>query len=140
MIDATAISNTPLCFRKNLLGKNEELIMSINDKIRDEKIQHNTNREAAKISAFSLGKTDIYEYPTGKEILPSNQNQVVEQTKNTDFCLRKAFEKQIKTIKDAAEKQLNYLQTLNTDHQLKAIGHLFSCKRKKASWRNANGF
>ena len=30
--------------------------MPINDKIRDEKLQHDINREAAKISALSSGK------------------------------------------------------------------------------------
>ena len=30
--------------------------MTINDKINDEKIQYNINREAAKISALSSGK------------------------------------------------------------------------------------
>ena len=46
--------------------------MTMDDKIRDEKIQYNINREAAKISTFSSGKIDKYEYLTGKEILPSN--------------------------------------------------------------------
>ena len=31
--------------------------MPIDDKIRDEKLQYDINREAAKISAFSLGKS-----------------------------------------------------------------------------------
>ena len=44
----------------------------IDDKIRDEKLQYNINREAGKISALSLGKIDKYEYCTGEEILPSN--------------------------------------------------------------------
>ena len=39
----------------------------------DEKLQYHVNREAAKISASSCGETDIYEYLTGEEILPSNQ-------------------------------------------------------------------
>ena len=38
-----------------------------------------TNREAAKISALSSGKIDKYEYLTGKEILPFNQRQIIEQ-------------------------------------------------------------
>ena len=45
--------------------------MTIEDQIRDGKLQYNTNREAAKISASSLGKIDKYEYLTGEEILPS---------------------------------------------------------------------
>ena len=47
--------------------------MTIEDQIRDEKLQYNINREAAKISALSSGKIGKYEYLTGEEILPSNQ-------------------------------------------------------------------
>ena len=45
--------------------------MTINDPIRDEKLQYDINREAAKISAFSSGKIDKYEYLTGEDILTS---------------------------------------------------------------------
>ena len=51
--------------------------------VRDEKIQYDINREAAKISALSSGKVHKYEYLTGEEILPSNQQQIIEQKKNT---------------------------------------------------------
>ena len=44
--------------------------MTIDDKIRDEKLQYDFNREAAKISALSSGEIDKYEYLTGEEILP----------------------------------------------------------------------
>ena len=47
--------------------------MTINDQIRDEKIQYDINREAAKISALSSGKIDKYEYLTSEKMLPSNQ-------------------------------------------------------------------
>ena len=53
--------------------------MTTDDQIRDEKLQFNINREAAKISALSSNKIDQYEYLTGKEILPSNQKQIIEQ-------------------------------------------------------------
>ena len=46
--------------------------MTIDDQIRDEKLQYYINREAAKISALSSGKIRQYEYLTGKDILPSN--------------------------------------------------------------------
>ena len=46
--------------------------MTIEDRIRDQKLQYDINREAAKISALSSGKTDKYEYLTGEEILPMN--------------------------------------------------------------------
>ena len=66
--------------------------MTIYDYIRDEKIQYNINREAAKVSALSSSKIDKYEYLTGKDILPSNQKQIIEQAKFTYSPLGKAFE------------------------------------------------
>ena len=47
--------------------------MTINDQIRDKKLQHDINKEAAKISAFSTRNFRKYEYLTGEDILPSNQ-------------------------------------------------------------------
>ena len=47
--------------------------MIIDDQIKDEKLQYDTNREAAKLSALSYGKIDKYKYFTGEEILPSNR-------------------------------------------------------------------
>ena len=55
--------------------------MTIEDQIKDEKLQYDINREAAKISALSSGKLDKYEYLTGEEILPSNQQQIIQQAK-----------------------------------------------------------
>ena len=72
--------------------------MTIDDKIKDEKLKCNINREAAKISALSSGKIDKYEYLTGEEILPSNQSRIIEQAKFTYSPPGKAFEKQIKAI------------------------------------------
>ena len=52
--------------------------MTIDDKIRDEKLQHDINREAAKISALSSGKLDKNnKYLTSKEILPSDERIVI---------------------------------------------------------------
>ena len=78
--------------------------MTIEDQITDEKLKYDINREAAKISAFSSGKIDKYEYLTGDEILPSNQQQIIEQAKLTYSPLGKAFEKQTKTIEDQGKK------------------------------------
>ena len=55
--------------------------MAINDQIRDEKLQYDINREAAKILALSSGKTHKYEYLTAEDILPSNQQQIIKQGK-----------------------------------------------------------
>ena len=67
--------------------------MAIDDQIRDEKLQYDINREAAKISALSSGKIHKYEYLTGKDILPSNQQQIIEEDKSTSSPLGNAFEK-----------------------------------------------
>ena len=94
--------------------------MTISDQIRDEKLQYDINREAAKISALSSGKIYKYEYLTGEDILPSNQQQIIEQTKFTYSLLEKAFEKQIKTIQDQGQKQVDALKDLKPKEQIKS--------------------
>ena len=78
--------------------------MTIEDKIKNEKLKYDISREAAKVSALSSGKIDKYEYFTGEEILPPNQQQIIEQAKFTYPPLGKAFEKQTKTIEDQGKK------------------------------------
>ena len=73
--------------------------MTIEDKISEENLECNINREAAKMPVLSPGKIDKYEYITDEEILPSDHSIMVEQTKYTYSTLRKAFGKQIKTIR-----------------------------------------
>ena len=85
--------------------------MTINT-IRDEKLRYDINRESAEISAKSSYKFHKYEYLTGEDILPSNQQQIINQAKFTYFPLRKAFEKQIKTIEDQSKKQVDALKVL----------------------------
>ena len=84
--------------------------MTIEDQIKDENIQYDINREAAKTSALSSGKLYKYEYLTGEEILHSNQRKIIEQAKFTDSPLGKAFEKQIKTIEEQGKKQVKAIQ------------------------------
>ena len=80
--------------------------MTIEDQIKDEKLQYDINREAAKISALSSGKIGKYEYLTGEEMLPSNQQQIIQQAKFNYSPLGKALEKQIKTIEDQGKNKL----------------------------------
>ena len=89
--------------------------MTIDEKIRDEKLQYNINREAAKISALSSNKIHKCKYLTGKDILPSSNQQIIEQARFIYSPLGKAFEKQIKTIKDQGKKQVDALNTLKSD-------------------------
>ena len=78
--------------------------VTIYDKIKDEKLKNNINREAAKISASSSGKIDKYEYLTGEEISPSDQSTIIKQAMFTYSPLGKGFEKQIKTIEEQGKK------------------------------------
>ena len=91
--------------------------MTISDQIRDEKLKYDINREAAKIPAISTGKLHKYEYLTGEDILPSNQQQIIEQTKFTYSPLGKAFDKQIKTIEDQGKKQVDALEKLKPEEK-----------------------
>ena len=78
--------------------------MTIDDKIRDEKLQYDIYRQAAKILALSSGKIDKYEYLSGKEILPPDQRRLIEQAKFTYYPLGKALEKQRKPMENQGIK------------------------------------
>ena len=107
--------------------------MTINDQIRDKKLQYDINREAAKISALSSGKIHKYEYLTGEDILPSNQQQIIKQVRFTYSPLGKAFEKQIKTIKDQGKKEVKALENLKKKNKKQLRINLmksFQCKKK----------
>ena len=111
--------------------------MIIDDKIRDERLQYDINREVVKISALSSGKIEYMnmknirnEYLTGEEILPSNQRQVREQAKFACSPLRKAFKKQTKTIVQEGEKRIkaikNRVENVVLDTNQKSIAFLLS--------------
>ena len=75
-----------------------------------------------KSSALSSGKIDKYEYLTGEEILPSNQQQIIQQAKFNYSPLGKAFEKQTKTIENQGKKQVVALESLKgSDKKLTPI-------------------
>ena len=56
--------------------------MTIDVKIRDEKLQYGTDRKVTKTSALSSGKIDTYEFLTGEEVLPSDQSRIIKQLKD----------------------------------------------------------
>ena len=107
--------------------------MIIDDKIRDEKLQYNINRKAAKISALSSGKIDQYEYLTGEEILLSKQRQIIEQAKFAYSPLGNAFEKQTE-IQVGAIKSLdlyNKLKRLNVKFPQNLMNDIICAKLKE---------
>ena len=59
-----------------------------------------------KISTWSSGEINTYEYLTSEEILLYNQKQIIKQTKFTYSFLRKVFEKQAKTIEGHERNKL----------------------------------
>ena len=75
-INTTHASDNSLHFRENLLER-----MTIDEKIKDEKLQYNIDRPAAKISEFSSRKIDKHEHLTCEEILRSDQGSIIEQAK-----------------------------------------------------------
>ena len=95
--------------------------MTIDDQIRDEKLQYDIDRKTAEISALSSGKIHKYEYLTGEDILPSNQQQIIQPWKITYSPLRKAFKKEIKTIEDQGKKQVDALENLKLKEKTKPI-------------------
>ena len=108
--------------------------MTINDQIKDEKLQYDINREAAKISALSSGKLHKYEYLTGEDILPSNQQQITEKTKFMYSPLGNSFDKQIKTIEDKGKKQADALENLKPIEGSKAIKYDESLEQKQETY------
>ena len=95
--------------------------MTIDDKIRDEKLQYDINKGAAKMLALSSGKIDKYEYLTGEEILPSDQGRIIERAKFPCSPLGKAYEKQTKRTEEQGKKQLEALEVLKPDENKEGI-------------------
>ena len=84
--------------------------MTIDNQIKDDKLQYDLNREAAKISALSTSKIDEYKYLTGEEMLLSNEKQIIERAKCAYSPLGKAFRKQTKLIEDQIQKQIKAIE------------------------------
>ena len=80
--------------------------MTIDDRIRDEKLQCNINREEAKISTLSSAKINKYEYLKGEEIWSFNQGQIIEYATFAQSPLGKDFEKE-------TEKQVHGIKSLD---------------------------
>ena len=89
--------------------------MTIDDQIRDKKLQYDINSEAAERSALSSGEINKHEYVTGEKILPSNKKQVIEQAKFSDFLLGKLLkikQKQSKIKEGSKKKQFKIKEKL----------------------------
>ena len=80
-------------------------MMTINEQIKDEKLQYHVNREAAKISALSSGKIHMYvshwwRYITIQSTTNNKTNKIYL------FFFGKSFWKTNKTIEDKGQNKL----------------------------------
>ena len=120
--------------------------MTVDSKIRNEKLQHDINREVTKISVLLSRKKKVnsisksynsylqfaWKNLAGKDIPSYDQSGIGEKAKSTHYHFRKAFEKRTKTkaIEELGEKQIKAIengvekQLLDMDEKL--IAALFS--------------
>ena len=112
--------------------------MTTDDKIKDEKLQYNINRETPKTSALLSGKIDKDEYLECEEILPSDQSRIIKQAKFTYSPLGKAFEKQIKTTEDQGIQQVEALKALKSEEnqELESTEELFPKRMRNNEIKN----
>ena len=96
---------------QNLLERTQKLIITIDGKNSEEKLQYDINRKAENKSTLSSTKFDKYESLLGEEILPSDQSRIIVQATFTYSHLGKGFEKQIKTIEDQWIKSFKALKS-----------------------------
>ena len=68
-------------------------------------MKNNNMISTEKQPKYQLYHQVKYEYLTGEDILPSNQQQIIEQARFTYSLLGKAFEKQTKTMKDQGKNR-----------------------------------
>ena len=86
--------------------------MTINDQIRDEKLQHDINREAAKTSALSSGKIQVWVFHWWRYIT------IQSTTKNwTNKIYLFSFWKKKKTIEEQDQKQIDALENLKDQNK-----------------------
>ena len=119
--------------------------MTIEEKIRDEKLQYDIKREVTKISALSSSKIYRYEYLAVEEILLSSRSRIIEQAKFSCSLLGKALEKQTKdtlkllktntqqlTTKDAILEDQQNEKAKNKNERIKLVNRddLFCVKNK----------
>ena len=92
--------------------------MAVDEKIRNEKLQYDINRDAAKISELLSGKIDKYKFLADGEILSSDQSRILDQAKFTYPPLGKGLAKQTKTIEEQGKNNQMLFQITTKDQRL----------------------
>ena len=80
--------------------------MTIDDKIRGEKLHYDITREAVKISAISSGKINKYEFLTCEEILQSDQSRIIERSNFTHSPFKRLLKKQKQKQKQSKKMKI----------------------------------
>ena len=80
------------------------MIITIDERIRDEKLRCDINRETSKVSALLLGKINKYEYLTTKKTLPLDQSRMIEKAKFIYPPVEEACKKQSKVVNNHKDK------------------------------------
>ena len=126
VIDTTRPLDNLLRFWKNLSEEALGVFMTINDKIKDEKLQYDIKMAAAllgnyleydKYEQIKILNKDEYDYQTGEEILPLQQHKIMQEAKFFYLPHGKELEKQTKTINENGKKQVEALQSWDLNNQ-----------------------
>ena len=80
------------------------MIITVDERIRDEKLRCDINREASKLSALLLGKINKYEYVRAEKTLPLDQSRIIEKAKFIYPPVEKACKKQSKVVNNHKDK------------------------------------
>ena len=80
-----------------------EKIKAINDKIEQNKAQHDLDRQTTNISALSLGNISKYESLTGKDVLP--EKGLLEKAATNKIFEYSTLDKGLQKQTSVAEKQ-----------------------------------
>ena len=75
-------------------------------KRRDEKLQYNIDRKTAKNISIIIRQNGCKEHLVGKEILPSNQSQIIQPTKLAYLTLRKSLKSKEKLVERLKKNNL----------------------------------
>ena len=105
--------------------------MTIDHQIRDEELQYDINREAAKISALSSVKLISMSIFLAKKYF-----HLFKQAKFTDSPLEKIFWKTSKTTEDQGKKQVDILKALKPK-ELEVIEHKSGDNEKNLRYNEA---
>ena len=91
--------------------------MTIDDKIKDENLQYDVNKEATKMSPLLSGKVNKYEFLTGEEILQFIKVEQQKELSLQNLLSRKHLKK--KKIEDQRMKLVETLKALKLEEKQK---------------------